>query len=184
MAKTKLERVLLRFADVFVAKKYKDQAGSERFSATLLMPLGGPQAKIMEKSMLRAMEEAHGPEKAQKLLEKLMRSGSVPYSAEPRTNKNGDVYDGYEGMASVSAHNKERPQLFDQDAKTPLVQADGRPYEGSIVTALLDVYYDRRFDRINAKVLALQFIGDGPRFSSQATFEEGDFEPVEEDALI
>jgi len=183
MAKVKLERVLLRFEDIFVARPYKNQPNTERFSATLLMPIGGTEAKKMQDAMLRGAKE-FSEDKGPALLKKAISVGNVPFSEEPRTDKNGDVYSGFEGMASVSSHNKQRPILRDRDGVTPLVQADGRPYAGAYVHAILDVYWDKRFDRINAKLLGIQFVADGPAFAKSAEATDDDFEAEEEESLV
>lgn len=89
-------------------------------------------------------------------------------------------YDGFEGNVFVSAANKARPAVVDLD-KSPLTQADGKPYSGCYVNVSLDIWaQDNQFGkRINAKLLAVQFARDGEAFSGGATYDENDFGTAE-----
>lgn len=85
-------------------------------------------------------------------------------------------YDGFEGMLFVTARNKARPTVVDSD-KSPLTQADGKPYSGCYVNVSLDVWaQDNKFGkRINAKLIAVQFKADGPSFSGGEGYSDDDF---------
>lgn len=101
--------------------------------------------------------------------------------------KDGDSkaeYAGYEGMFFVNASNAVRPTVIDRD-KSPLTMADGKPYGGCYVNAIIDVWpQDNKFGkRINAKLLGVQFVKDGDAFAAGATVASSDqFDEVEEGA--
>ncbi len=62
-------------------------------------------------------------------------------------------YEGYSGNKFVFASNKARPRIVDQDNMI-LVQADGCPYAGYYVNAVIDIWaQDNKFGkRINASL--------------------------------
>jgi hypothetical protein len=79
-------------------------------------------------------------------------------------------------MVYVSARNKARPVVIDKD-KSPLTQADGKPYAGCYVNVSLDVWAqsNQYGKRINAKLLAVQFDKDGDAFSGGEGYSDDDF---------
>jgi hypothetical protein len=92
-------------------------------------------------------------------------------------------YDGFEGQMFVSGRNKSRPVVVDRD-KTPLTQADGKPYSGCYVDVSLDVWaQDNKFGkRVNAKLLAIRFRDDGAAFSGGEGYSDTDFEDEDGDS--
>lgn len=89
-------------------------------------------------------------------------------------------YDGFAGNVFVSARNKARPAVVDKD-KSPLTQADGKPYSGCFVDVSLDIWAqeNKYGKRINAKLLAVRFVDDGPAFSGGEGYDDADFEDEE-----
>jgi hypothetical protein len=81
-------------------------------------------------------------------------------------DKAGEVRNGYADMSYITARNKVRPIVVDRD-KTPLIEADGKPYGGCYVNVSVDVY---AMDKpgmgksVNATLLAVQFVEDGESF--------------------
>jgi hypothetical protein len=47
-------------------------------------------------------------------------------------------YEGFPGNFFLNAANKARPAVIDRD-RSPLIQADGRPYAGCYVNAVIDI---------------------------------------------
>jgi len=75
--------------------------------------------------------------------------------------------DGYgDEVMFVSASSERRPQVVDRDPSIPLVEADGRPYAGCYVNAMVSLWVqDNKFGkRVNANILAVQFLKDGEPF--------------------
>jgi hypothetical protein len=75
----------------------------------------------------------------------------------------------YAGLFFVSANNKRRFTVVDAD-RTPLTEADGRPYSGAYVNAICDLYaQDNQWGRrINATVTGIQFVRHGDAFGGGA----------------
>lgn len=88
-------------------------------------------------------------------------------------------YDGFEGMKFVAARSKARPVVVDRN-KAPLTQADGKPYGGCYVNASIDVWpQDNGYGkRINAQLLAIQFVRDGDAFGGGASGSADDFDDI------
>jgi hypothetical protein len=64
-------------------------------------------------------------------------------------------YEGFPGNFFLNAANKARPAVIDRD-RSPLIQADGRPYAGCYVNAVIDIWaQDNNFGkRVNASLVA------------------------------
>ena len=92
-------------------------------------------------------------------------------------------YEGYAGNYFISARNKTRPTIFDRDGKTPLVQADGKPYAGCYVNAAIELWcQDNNYGkRINASLRGVQFLKDGEAFAGGGVASEDDFEDLSAD---
>ncbi|WP_155814796.1 ssDNA-binding protein, partial [Serratia symbiotica] len=92
-------------------------------------------------------------------------------------------YEGYPGNKFFSASNKARPRIVDRD-NTILVQADGRPYAGCYVNAVIDIWaQDNKFGkRINASLGGVQFYQDGDAFAGGGIASEDDFGSLEDGA--
>jgi hypothetical protein len=79
-------------------------------------------------------------------------------------DKQGEVRSGFQDMMFVRASSKVRPIVVDRD-KTPLIEADGRPYGGCYVNVSIDIYpMDKLGKGIYATLLAVQFDSDGDSF--------------------
>ena len=81
-------------------------------------------------------------------------------------------YDGYEGKMALSASrpvDKGRPTIIDRD-KSPLVAADGKPYGGCFVNAIVEFWaQDNSYGKgIRCTLLGVQFLRDGDSFSAGA----------------
>jgi hypothetical protein len=76
-------------------------------------------------------------------------------------------YEGFEGNLFVAANSKVRPTILDQ-MRNELSQADGKPYSGCYVVALLEIWaqdHKEHGKRINANLRGVQFLRDGDAFS-------------------
>lgn len=115
-------------------------------------------------------------DKAQDVLKTLKAKGDICLHDGATKSE----HDGFDGNVFVSARNKSRPTVVDKD-KTPLTQADGKVYSGCFVDVSLDIWaQDNKFGkRINAKLLAIRFVEDGPAFSGGEGYSDADFEDDE-----
>lgn len=156
-----LKDVRLSFPDLFEAKAYKDNPG-KRFRSTFL---------IDPKSANHAAIEAAIQSVATTRFEK--KAASMLQSFRGNANKfcyldgNLKEYAGYEGMMYLAASRKEedgRPQVIDRNG-TPLTPADGKPYGGCYVNAIVDIYAQTgTYPGIRCSLLGVQFLRDGESF--------------------
>lgn len=167
-----LKDVRLSFPDLFVPKPFSE-GDPPRFSATFLIPKGSPQFKEIEKKILATLEEKW-PNKGQAIL------NQIKTNANKCCWQDGDLkdYDGYEGMMSLSAHNKVRPTVLNRD-KSPLVEADGKPYAGCYVDAIVELFgYDNTGKGLGASVTGVRFVRDGDAFSGGKAAGADEFEDL------
>lgn len=92
------------------------------------------------------------------------------------------TYDGYAGMWALSSSRqpeKGRPLVFDQ-AKQPLVPADGKPYAGCYVNASVEFWaQDNKHGKaVRCQLNGVQFLRDGDAFSAGGPANPEDFESL------
>lgn len=181
MAIIKLQNVRLSFPQLFEAKAVNGE-GEPKFSAAFVIVPGSEQAKLLATTMTQVATEKWGA-KAAGVLGELKNKGRVCYQERPKTNASGEVYDGFEGMHSLSASTSTRPAVIDKDT-APLTPADGRPYGGCFVDCSVDVWaQDNSWGkRINAKLRWVQFREHGDAFSGGAPVSQDEFESIAEGA--
>lgn len=172
--KLKLQNVRLSFPDLFVPRAFKP--GDEpKYKATFLIEKGTAQAKAVEDAIVATAKEKWGA-KAESVL-KSIRGNPNKFCYQDGNTKD---YEGYEGMMAFAASNKARPTVLDRD-KTPLTQADGKPYAGCYVNAVLDLFcYDNSGNGISASLGGVQFAGDGDAFSGGRPASADEFDDVSE----
>lgn len=175
--KIKLEKVRLAFPALFEAKTVNGE-GEPAYSAAFLMAPDHPAV-----AKLRAGFDAIGKDKwgakwpdIKKAMEK----------ADKTCLHDGDTksdYAGFEGQMFVSSRNKTRPLVIDGD-KSPLTQADGRPYAGCYVHASIELWaQDNKYGkRINASLRGVQFYKDGDAFAGGGAASDDEFDSVDDEA--
>lgn len=169
----KLKNVRLAFAaDLFTAKKSDD--GYEAFGCGLLLPKDHPQIKD-----LREAEETVGKEKFgakwPQVKKDLVANNKLAL-------KDGDTksWDGYEGHWYLSPRSKTRPTVIDRD-RSPLVEKDGKPYSGSYVNAIVDIWAMDSSDygkRISCGLKGVQFLRDGDAFGGNQPAKPDEFDDL------
>ena len=174
--KVKVLGVRGAFLSLFEAKTVGGE-GDPRYSGAFVIEPGGANAKALAAAMVAVAKEKWG-DKAAAVLKDLKAKGRVAYKEEP-LSKDGEVYDGFEGMHSLNAGNKARPLALDRD-KTPLSAADGRPYSGSYMNVSIELWaQDNQYGkRINATLKGVQFVRDGDAFGGGAPASPEDFDDL------
>lgn len=174
--KVKIADVRGAFLNLFEAKAVNGE-GEPRYSGAFVIAPGSANAKALADGLKAVAKEKWGA-KADAILEELKKKGRVCYKEEA-LSKDGEVYDGFEGMHSLNASNKARPLILDRD-KTPLTAADGRPYSGSFMNVSLELWaQDNSFGkRINATLKGVQFVRDGDAFGGGAPASPDDFDDL------
>lgn len=178
MAKVTISSVRLSFPHLFQAQSGTD-GGEPKFNATFIVEAGSANAKALAKAVEQVATEKWG-EKAKATLAALRKGDKVCFREEEKTNQSGDVYAGFEDKFWVSASDKVRPTVIDRD-KSPLTAADGRPYGGCYVNAILEIWpQDNAYGkRINASLKGVQFVKNGDAFSGGAPASADEFDVVE-----
>lgn len=169
-----LPNTRLTFPALFEASDF-DGDGNFKFRAGLLIPKGSENDKKIWAAVKQVAKDAWGA-KADSILDSIKH---IPNRAGYR---DGDLKDsdGYEGCMYLNAANKARPRVLDRD-KTPLVAADGRPYSGCYVNAVVTVYaYDNKGKGIGFSLGGIQFLRDGDAFAGGGVASEEDFDDIAE----
>ena len=181
MSIIKVQNVRISFPNLFEAKAVNGE-GEPKFSAVFVIEPGSENHKLLTNTINAVAKEKWGA-KAEGILNELKAKGRVAFQERPKTNASGEVYDGFEGMYSLSASNAARVAVIDRDT-SPLTPQDGRPYGGCYVDASIDVWpQDNSWGkRINAKLRWVQFRSDGDAFSGGAPVSQDEFEAIAEGA--
>lgn len=176
--KLRLNNVRLAFPNLFEATEFKAGDGKARYDATFLVEPGSANDKAIKAAILTAATETYD-KKAPALLK----------SFEGQSNKycylDGDTkeYDGFAGHMFLSCHRKEKdgaPSIFDRN-KAPLKEADGKPYAGCYVNAIVEIFAQKgEFPGIRASFSGVQFFADGEAFSGSRAADADDFEDLAE----
>ena len=176
----KLTNVRISFPNLFEAKAINGE-GEPRFSAAFVIVPNSENHKLLASTMSKVATEKWGA-KAAGVLAELKSKGRVAFKEAP-LSKDGEVYDGFEGMYSLNATNVARVPVIDRDT-TPLTPADGRPYGGCYVDVSIDMWaQDNSWGkRINAKLRWVQFRSDGDAFSGGAPVSQDEFESIADGA--
>jgi hypothetical protein len=175
--KIKLLNVRLAFPVLWTAKAFGGE-GKADFGASMLIDPADPQVKTINAAIDATAKEKWGA-KAPEILKTLRATDKVCLH-------NGDSkasYEGFPGNLFVSARNAARPTVVGPD-KSPLVEADGKPYAGCYVHAVLELWaQDNKFGkRVNATLMGVQFYADGDSFTGGGVASEDDFDDVTEGA--
>lgn len=178
MAKVIVENVRLAFPSVFEASSYEN--GPAKFSAKFPIAPGSANAKKLDAALRETAKEKWGA-KGDTVFAGLVKTGKtknleVCFAEQPYTNRDGEVYDGFEDQFFLTASNKVRPLVLDKD-KSPLVAADGRPYAGCYVNAVIEIWgQDNQHGRaLRAELKGVQFVKDGDAFSGGGAASPDDF---------
>jgi hypothetical protein len=180
MSAIKIENVRISFPNLFEAKAINGE-GEPRFSSAFVIVPGSNNEKILSEAMAAVAKDKWGA-KANGILKELMDKGRVAFKLAP-LSKDGEVYDGFEGMYSLNASSPTRVAVIDRDT-TPLTPADGKPYGGCYVDASVDIWaQDNSWGkRINAKLRWVQFRADGDAFSGGAPVSQDEFQSIADGA--
>lgn len=172
--KVHLKDVRAAFVNVFEAKQVQGQ-GEAKFNLTLLFPKDHPQKAEIERAIVTTAKEKWGEAEYGDVLKQLKAGDRLCLH-------DGDAKSDYQGFAGnlyIGASNKMRPLVIDGN-RSPLTAADGKPYAGCYVNAIVEVWsQDNRFGkRINASLLGVQFVRDGERLAGGGVAAADDFEPI------
>jgi hypothetical protein len=171
----RLNNVRLAFGDgIFNAKSIEGSPAA--FNCVFLLPPNHPDIPKVKAAMIEAAKGKWG-DKGTDILKSLVAGDKVCL-------RNGDTkseYDGFPGNLYISARNKARPLVVDAD-RTPLTEADGRPYSGCYVNATISIWAqaNQYGKRVNAQLRGVQFFKDGDSFGGGSVAQVDEFDNVAE----
>lgn len=169
----KLKNVRLAFPQLWEAKTIND--GPAKFGAAFIFPPDHPAVAAVKKASTEVAKEKWG-EKAEAVFKALKASDRLALH-------DGDAkaeFAGYEGNVYLNSNNSLRPTVVD-GARRPLAQADGKPYAGCYVNAIVEVWaqdHPKGGKRINASLQGVQFYADGERLAGGSVASEDDFDEI------
>lgn len=175
----RLNNVRLSYPHLFQPNKFdpSDTKSPAKFRATFLLAADHPD---MAKLKAAITQEAKNlwKEKAGQVIASI-KDNPNKYPILQDGNKKGG--DGYEGNWSVAASHTMRPRIVDRDGKTPLVEADARPYAGCFVNAVIDVAAMTKMGNgVYGYLKGVQFVKDGDAFGGGAPLAEDAFAPLDD----
>jgi hypothetical protein len=172
-----LSNVRLAFPQLFTATQVNGE-GKAAFSASFLLTLDHPDVAKL-KAAIAATAQAKWGAKTGEILQALVAGDKVClHNGDTKSN-----LEGYAGNLFVSARGPMRPLVIDAD-RSPLTEADGKPYSGCFVNAQIALWAQQNNygKRINAQLRGVQFFRDGEAFSGGGVANPDEFESVEADA--
>lgn len=175
--KLKLNNVRLAFPVLFEAKTVNGE-GKPAFSASFLIDPSDPRIKVLNEAVEQIAKEKWGA-KADAVLKQMRAQDKVClHDGDLKAN-----YDGFPGTLYVSARSATRPLIIDKD-RSPLAEADGKPYAGCYVNASIELWaQDNNYGkRVNAGLRGVQFLRDGDAFAGGGAASEDEFDDITEGA--
>lgn len=194
-----LRKVRLSFWDGFRPKTFKNEDGSEsspRYGANFLLPKDNSAVAKYPGPKGKEMPALVALKKAKLAILKKHDPNFDPKKLKPQYHcvRDGDqeTYDGYEDHYYVSSGNTQKPVIVDTVRTRELTEADGRPYSGCYVNAIVRLWVQKpgknkdgspRPMRVNASLEAVQFAGDGEQFGRKRVDPNDAFEDLEGDEI-
>lgn len=175
--KVHLNNVRLTFPQLFEPKAVNGQ-GDPKFSGAFLFARDHVCVAELTKAVTEAATAKWGA-KAGDVLKQLKAADKLPvHDGDSKSD-----YDGYAGNLFLNASNKVRPLVIDGN-RAPLTAADGKPYSGCYVNAIVEIWaQDNQYGkRVNASLLGVQFVRDGERLAGGSVAAADDFEAIPEQA--
>jgi len=179
--KVQVKNVRTAFLNIFEPTTFEGE-GAAKFNGKFIVdPANKALVQQLDDAMLAVAREKWGA-KAESVFANLVKTGKKPevgFVKEPYKNRDGDAYDGFDGMFYIAASSETRPLVIDAD-KSPLVQADGKPYSGCYVNVQIEFWaQDNKWGRaVRATLKGVQFFRDGDAFSGGAPASADEFDDV------
>jgi hypothetical protein len=184
MAKVLLKNVRLSFPDLFKAGTPPPGSTSgPKFGGQFIMAPDSDAFKVAQAEFIKVANEKFGANAAA-ILAELPKDKKCLRRGDGNLDKAGAVRNGYAGNMYITARNKARPVVVDRN-RTPLGEADGKPYGGCFVNATVDIYaHDKPGlgKRVDATLLAVQFVQDGESFGGGVGSAD-DFEDLPDEGV-
>lgn len=178
--KIKLSHVRLAFPALFQPQTVNGE-GDPAYSATFILDADHPQIREI-RSAIKDIAKAKWGAKADQTLTLMEKQDKTAlHDGDLKAN-----YDGFAGNFYISARSKARPTVVDRDRR-PLTAADGRPYAGCYVAAIVELWaQDNQYGkRVNASLGGVQFVADGEAFGGGGVpTSADDFDDLAADDMV
>lgn len=133
----------------------------------IIDPADAGVVKALDDCLAKVAEEKW-PGKGAAILKGLIEDKKVCFMKGPYKNKNGEPYDGFDGMYVLSTRNEKlKPTVKDRFNRDVSDGDPGAPYNGSYTHIAVDIWaQDNQFGRrVNASLQGVMFASDGDSFS-------------------
>lgn len=193
-----LKNVRLSFPHLFEPTASIEN-GPKKYRATFLIDPTTESGKANIKALNAAIDKAaigvwKTKEKADKIRAKLDSDRSGLRDGEDATNKEGDVYAGYEGMMFIGATNGKKPKVLRRDKSVIDSTESAEIYGGCYVNAVVSVWATNQEKHggngIFATLEIVQYFKKGEPFGAAELDEDdylddmGDEDEDDEDGLV
>lgn len=172
--KLMLKNVRLAFPAIFEPSAVGD--GEPAYGAKLIVPPTHEMVAALDDAVIHVAREKW-KDKADSILSLLREDKKVCWVKGPYRNKNGEIYDGFEGMYNLSTRNpKTKPSALNR-AGSPVTEADGVIYAGCYVHASVEFWaQDNQWGRrINCNLRGVMFHEHGDAFSGGTAASADEF---------
>lgn len=183
--RTNLKNVRLSFPVLWTPEPFEEGDKKLRYSATFLIEPGSEADQAVQAAIRSAAIEAWGA-KANEMLESF-KGNSQKFCYLDGSTKS---YDGYQGKLYLSAHRSSTdgaPSVFGPDIDPAtrklrlLKEADGLPYAGCYVNALVEIYAQtKKYPGVRCGLIGVQFARHGDAFSGAGRAADSDFAPLDD----
>jgi hypothetical protein len=166
--------VRLAFPALFSPKVGFD--GKATYGAAFLFEAGSDAYKAVESAIEQVGKEKWGAKWP--VMKKLLIANQKHCLKDGETKAQ---FAGFEGQWFTNASSTLAPRVVDRDVNIVLTEASGRPYSGCYVNVAVDVWaQDNDYgQRVNATLIAVQFVADGDSFGGAVRATGDEFESLE-----
>jgi hypothetical protein len=171
-----LKIVRIAFPEIYVAKPFGG-TGASRCSAMFLMDPATPHGAANISQMQKAIVQV-ATDKWKDKARDMVRSFAAKAELCLHEGNEKSEYEGFAGMKFVSASNDQPPVVVDENKRILTPQNhQNKIYSGCYVNAQVDVWaQDNQYGKkINAKLIAVQYQGQGVAFSGGAGYDDSLF---------
>jgi hypothetical protein len=149
---------------VFQPRSFSPEAEA-KYNITCLIPKGSPLEKEVRAEMERVAKATFGDGAVAVLKRQAGDSNrALLKDGDEKLNKDGEPV--MPDHMLLKASSKTKPLVVDRNPKNELTEQDGLPYGGCFCNVKLDIWaQNNQFGKwLNAKLLGVQFAGDGDPF--------------------
>ena len=164
----KVGNARLSYPHIFEPQSFEEDGSKPRYTATFLIPKDTAEGKATYAKIMAAMVAAAKAEWGDKLPKltpdrKCLRDGD---DMDIVKESDADIYNGHWYLTAARRGDQGRPTIVDCD-RSPLTQADGRPYGGCFVNGIVSIWaqdHTKYGKRLNATLEGVQYFRKGDAF--------------------